>query len=74
LDLFERFLIRLQEGAPAVTALLARPPTGGELPQWLRVRIYRYRFRTPAERAESGYWWQRQDLGPFYPLPDLRAP
>ncbi|MBP6808353.1 MAG: lipase maturation factor family protein [Chromatiaceae bacterium] len=74
LDLLESFLIRLREGAPAVTALLARPPTGGEPPGWLRVRVYRYRFSTPAERAESGHWWQRQDLGPFYPLPDLRAP
>ena len=74
LDLFERFLIRLTEGSAPVTALLARPPLGAEPPRLLRVRVYRYRFTTPQERSETGHWWQREDLGPFYPLPDLRAP
>jgi uncharacterized membrane protein YphA (DoxX/SURF4 family) len=74
LDLFERFLIRLQEGAPAVTALLASPPNGDEPLRQLRVRVFRYRFSTPAKRAHSGHWWQREDLGPFYPLPVLQVP
>jgi len=69
LDLFDGFLTRLTEGSPPVTALLARSPTGAEPPRLLRVRVYRYRFTTPQERAETGHWWQREDLGPFYPLP-----
>jgi hypothetical protein len=32
----------------------------------------RYRFTTPEERAKTGDCWQREYLGPFYPLP-LRA-
>jgi hypothetical protein len=73
LDLFDRFLTRLAQGSPPVTALLARPPTGAEPPAMLRVRAYRYRFTTPAERAETGDWWRREDLGPFYPLPFLEV-
>lgn len=71
LDLFERFLLRLREGSPAVTALLARPPTGEAPPGWLRVRLYRYHFVRPAEIISGGAWWRREDLGPFYPLPLL---
>jgi hypothetical protein len=69
LDLFDRFLTRLVEGSPSVTALLAHPPTGADPPRMLRVRVYRYHFTAPAERAETGNWWRREDLGPFYPLP-----
>jgi lipase maturation factor 1 len=69
LDLFDRFLYRLTEGSEPVTALLARPPLESGPPRLLRVRVYRYRFTTPEERAESGDWWRRDDLGPFYPLP-----
>jgi len=71
LDLFERFLLRLREGSPAVTALLVRPPTGEEPPGWLRVRLYRYHFERPGEITSDGAWWRREDLGPFYPLPLL---
>lgn len=74
LDLFDRFLVRLMEGSPAVTALLAHPPLESGPPRLLRVRVYRYHFTTPGERAQSGHWWRREDLGPFYPLPFLEAP
>lgn len=56
---FERFLMRLQEGSPAVTALLAKPPFADEPPKLLRVRVYRYRFATPAEWHQRGIWWVR---------------
>jgi hypothetical protein len=66
---FERFLMRLREGSPAVTALLAKPPFADEPPKLLRVLVYRYRFATPAERRQRGIWWVREELGPFWPLP-----
>jgi hypothetical protein len=68
LEWLERFLDRLLEGSPSVTALLAKPPTGAGPPRLLRVQVYRYRFSTPRERAATGQWWQREPLGPFYPL------
>jgi hypothetical protein len=68
---FERFLTRLLEGSAPVTRLLAQPPFGDEPPKLLRVSVYSYRFATPAERAERGIWWVREDHGPFWPLPRL---
>lgn len=73
LDWFGRFLERLAAGSPAVTGLLARPPCDEGAPQRLRVQLWRYRFATPAERAEQGVWWVREDLGPFHPLPSLHG-
>lgn len=74
LDLFDRFLVRLTEGSPPVTALLAHPPLEQGPPRLLRVRAYRYRFTTRQERADTGDWWHRSDLGPFYPLPVVERP
>jgi hypothetical protein len=74
LDLFDRFLVRLTEGSPTVTALIAHPPLETGPPKMLRMRVYRYRFTTPEERAETGDWWHRTDLGPFYPLPVVERP
>jgi hypothetical protein len=73
LDWFERFLQRLMSGSEPVTRLLAKPPLADGPPDRLRVRVYRYRFTTPAQRATTGNWWTRTDLGPFYPLPYLEA-
>lgn len=68
---FERFLRRLLTGSPAVTALLAEPPFDDQPPTMLRMRVYRYRFATPGERADQGVWWVRESQGPFWPLPQL---
>lgn len=74
LDWLERFLDRLLQGSPSVTALLKHPPPGAEPPRLLRIQVYRYRFTTPQARAASGDWWQRETLGPFYPLPVIGSP
>lgn len=75
LDWFERFLHRLLEGSPTVTGLLADAPFANQPPRLVRVDVYRYRFTTQNERARTGDWWQREYLGPFYPLPLLeRSP
>ncbi|MEA3275602.1 MAG: lipase maturation factor family protein [Pseudomonadota bacterium] len=71
MDLFERFLQRLLEGSPPVAGLLADTPFGDRPPRMLRVSVYRYRFTSPVERAQTGDWWQREYLGPFFPLPFL---
>ncbi len=72
LDWFERFLVRLLEGAPPVTALLREAPFGEQPARMLRVEVYRYRFATPRERSQTGNWWERESLGPFLPLPFLQ--
>jgi hypothetical protein len=74
MDWFERFLHRLLEGSPPVVGLLRSTPFGDKPPVSLRIDVYRYRFTTPQERAQTGNWWKRAYLGPFYPLPFLSQP
>jgi hypothetical protein len=74
MDWFERFLHRLLEGSPPVVGLLRSTPFGDKPPASLRIDVYRYRFTTPQERAQTGNWWKRAYLGPFYPLPFLSQP
>ena len=62
-----RFLDKLKEGSPQVLALLAGNPFPDRPPAHVRAQFYRYRFATPAMRAESGDVWQREYLGPYWP-------
>src|SRR5689334_21251393 len=58
------FLQRLLEGDRATLRLLRRSPFPPEAPpRWVRVRLYRYRFTTRAEKRESGAWWVRSPVG-----------
>jgi hypothetical protein len=52
----------LLEGDAATESLLRRVPFE-DPPRQLRVLRYRYRYTTPAERAETGEWWRRERLG-----------
>lgn len=75
-----RWLLRLLEGLlsgePDVRRLLRRDPFAGEPPREVRVRLFRYRFTSPAERRETGAWWHREEIGPLVgplTLDDLRT-
>jgi lipase maturation factor 1 len=69
---FDKFMQRLHENAPAVTALLAVNPFTEQPPRYLRVLAFDYRFTTPKERAESGDWWRLKYLGEFPQVPPRR--
>ncbi len=60
-------IARLLEGAPDVTALLARNPFPEKPPQYVRARFYRYRFTNNEERRQTGAWWKRQELREYLP-------
>ncbi|WP_413317296.1 lipase maturation factor family protein [Agrococcus sp. 1P02AA] len=60
---FEVLLERLLEADPATLRLLGRDPFRGERPQWVRARVYRYRFATRAERRATGQVWMREARG-----------
>jgi len=69
---FGHFLLRLLEGAPAVTALLANDPFAGTSPRYVRALRYRYRFSDAATRAATGQWWTRELTGMYAPAVELR--
>lgn len=63
---FARFLIRLLEGSPTVTALLATDsPFRVHPPRTIRARLYQYEMTHPDERRRTGAWWKRTELGPY---------
>jgi hypothetical protein len=56
---FQRLLVALLAGDPAVLRLLSHDPGGGRPPTAVRVVRYRYRFATRDERRRTGAWWVR---------------
>lgn len=70
---FSRFLERLLENEPNVTALLARNPFAYKPPVYLRAQYYDYNF-VGSEEAARGQWWDRQLLGPYFPAVHLKVP
>jgi hypothetical protein len=63
---FVHLLAKLLEGDEAVRRLLREDPFGNEPPTHVRALRYRYRYTTPAERAETGDWWQRERVGTYF--------
>jgi hypothetical protein len=53
-------LRRLLEADRPTLRLLRADPFDGARPRWIRAVAWRYRYTTPAERAETGHWWVRE--------------
>lgn len=70
---FWRFLQRLLENEPTVTALLARNPFADKPPTYVRAQFYDYTFAGSEEKAR-GQWWNRQLLGQYFPAVHLKVP
>ncbi|MCC3265279.1 lipase maturation factor family protein [Arthrobacter gengyunqii] len=60
---FPVLLQKLLDGDRRTLALLRTDPFAGTPPRWVRARVYRYRFSTPAERRADGVWWVREPAG-----------
>jgi hypothetical protein len=58
---------RLLEADRPTLRLLATDPFAGQQPAWVRARLYRYRFTTPAERRRTRCWWERALIGDYLP-------
>jgi predicted DCC family thiol-disulfide oxidoreductase YuxK len=56
-----RFVSELQAGNPAVLGLLEKNPFPNAPPADIRLRLFLYRFTTPAEYAQTGAWWTHPD-------------
>jgi predicted DCC family thiol-disulfide oxidoreductase YuxK len=70
---FTSMAVRLLEGSHDVEALFSVNPFPDDPPVAIRAELYRYRFTTPDERAETGNWWTRQYRGPYLPVIQLRS-
>ena len=62
---FWRFMERLLENEPTVTALLARNPFADKPPVYVRAQFYDYSFAGSEEKA-AGQWWNRRLLGQYF--------
>jgi predicted DCC family thiol-disulfide oxidoreductase YuxK len=68
---FWRFIQRLLENEPTVTALLERNPFPGTRPAYVRAEFYDYTF-AGGEVAARGIWWDRRSLGLYFPSAHLK--
>ena len=71
---FRPFVVRLLHNDASTVKLLRHNPFEQEPPTYVRARLYRYRFTSPAERRESGAWWKRSLVGEYLPPVSLREP
>src|SRR5436190_2230817 len=70
---FHRFCLRLVEGSPDVTLLLATNPFPDRPPKYVRGTLYRYHFTSLATGRRTGAWWTRERIGEYSPGISLGA-
>jgi lipase maturation factor 1 len=71
---FVNFMVRLLEGSPEVLALMATNPFPHSPPQYVRARLYDYKFTSLAEPRSTGNWWRRESRGEYFPVVSLKQP
>ena len=71
---FVNFMAKLLQGDGAVLSLLRKNPFPGQPPRNVRALLFRYRFTTPAEHAQTGAWWKREVQGEWLPPLSLDDP
>ena len=64
---FIHFVGKLLEGDRDTLSLLRSNPFPGHPPRFVRAQLYRYEFTTPAERRQTGQWWKREFVRPYFP-------
>jgi hypothetical protein len=69
---FSRFLERLLQNEPTVTALLEKNPFAEKAPQYIRAQFYSYSF-SGTEEMHKGLWWQRRSIGLYFPVVRLKV-
>lgn len=58
-------------GSPEVLAILESNPFPDRPPEFVRARLYQYRFSDNNERAVDGVWWVREEAGTYLPAVSL---
>jgi lipase maturation factor 1 len=69
---FVNLLIRLLQGSGPVLDLMGENPFPDHAPKFVRAVLYKYEFTTAEERARTGDWWKREQVGIYCPAVSLR--
>ena len=69
---FSDLLVKLLQGDPQVLGLLRSNPFPDRPPTWIRAELYLYRFTTPDEHRQTGRWWDRTRVAPYFPAVRLK--
>ena len=69
---FSNFMIRILQGTPEVTALLASNPFPNGPPRYVRAVAYDYHFSDFSARQATGDWWRRERKGLYFPEVSLQ--
>ena len=69
---FENLMMKILQGEPEVLALLESNPFPDKPPKYLRAKLYHYEFAEPRVRWQEDQWWQREELGLYFPEVSLR--
>lgn len=64
----------LLTGAPPVLDLFAVNPFADAPPRYIRASLYHYHFSDRRVRDQTGNWWAREYIGPFWPVTAWRLP
>ena len=70
---FSRFLERLLQNEPAVTALLEKNPFPDKPPVYVRALFYDYGYADHSNEKAEGLWWKRKLLGLYFPAAHLKG-
>jgi hypothetical protein len=65
--------VRLLDGSPSVTPLLATNPFPQHPPRFVRANVYEYTFTDFETRRRTGAWWKREPRGLYLPAVGLRS-
>ncbi|MGK7369224.1 MAG: lipase maturation factor family protein, partial [Candidatus Halalkalibacterium sp. M3_1C_030] len=57
---FQTFIAKLLKNDKATAALLKNNPFADESPQYIRARLFEYKYTNFEERKNSGKWWKRK--------------
>lgn len=68
---FINFVVKLLEGDTTVLTLIQDNPFTDKPPHYIRARLYKYEFTTPAERSSTQQWWKRSLMQEYLPPASL---
>jgi hypothetical protein len=70
---FTALLVKLLEGDRQTLALLRTNPFPDHPPRYIRALYFEYHFTTREERRRTGRWWNREQVGLYFPPVALKA-